>query len=272
MKKTKLDKVAFIGSGRMAEALISGLIKSKQVIAEDIITSDVRFERLEQIKEDYRVRVTAVNQEAADFARIIVIAVKPQMFQEAVLSLKVDSQKLVISIAAGITLDTLKKYFPENPLVRVMPNNPALIGQGLSAVCAGDLAKEDDLQLTEQIFKAVGKTVEVDEKLMDAVTALSGSGPAFIYLMAETMIETGISLGLTKNIAQKLVLQTLLGSAQTVLKSKKSPRELKEMVTSPNGTTQAGLAVLENNKFAEALIEAIIAAAKRSHELSLEWT
>jgi len=162
----------------------------------------------------------------------------------------------------------LQKLFPENPVMRVMPNNPALVGAGISALSSGDKVEEKDLDKVDRIFKSVGEVVKVQEKLMDAVTGLSGSGPAFIYLLVEAMVEAGEKLGLNKGDAEKLSAQTVLGSAQTLLKTKKTPRELREMVTSPGGTTLSGLRVLLDRKANEALTEAVIAAAKRATELS----
>jgi len=252
----------------MAEALIAGIIKAKVVSPIMILASDISPERLDYLKNTYKIGVTGSNQKAADFAGIVILAVKPQVLPEVCSRLRVKSKTLIISIAAGQGLDKLQKLFPENPVVRVMPNNPALVGAGISAVSFGEQVTEGALDKVNRIFRSVGEVVKVQEKLMDAVTGLSGSGPAFIYLLVEAMVEAGEKLGLNKGDAEKLSAQTVLGSAQTLLKTKKTPRELREMVTSPGGTTLSGLRVLLDRKANEALTEAVIAAAKRAAELS----
>lgn len=252
----------------MAEALIAGIIKAKVFKPNAIIASDVLPARLSYLKKTYKINTAAANQKAAQDAEIIILAVKPQVLPEVCRSLRVKSSAVVLSIAAGQGLDKLQKLFPENPVVRVMPNNPALVGAGISAVSAGEKVTEADLIKVERIFRSVGEVVEVEEKLMDAVTGLSGSGPAFIYLVVEALVEAGEKLGLNKSVAEKLAVATTLGSAQTLLKTKKSPRELRDMVTSPGGTTLSGLRVLEERRTAEALTDAVIMAAKRAAELS----
>lgn len=262
------DKIAFIGSGKMAEALIAGIIKAKAVSPKAILASDILPDRLTYLKKTYGINISADNQKAADFADVLILAVKPQVLTEVCAKLRVKNSALIVSIAAGQGLGKLQNLFPENPVVRVMPNNPALVGAGISAVSAGKNVVEEDLDKVNLIFRSVGEVVDIDEKLMDAVTGLSGSGPAFIYLMVEAMVEAGEKLGLNKTVAEKLAVRTVLGSAQTLLKTKKSARELREMVTSPGGTTLSGLRVLEERRAGEALSEAVIMAAKRAAELS----
>jgi pyrroline-5-carboxylate reductase len=255
----------------MAEALIKGLLKAKYP-ADKILASDISAERRSYLAEAYEIKVTADNQEAADFGETIILAVKPQFLREAVKNLKVKTSRLIISIAAGITIGYLEEHFKENPVIRAMPNNPALVGAGITALASGSQIKKDHLETARRIFEAVGSVVEISENLMDAVTGLSGSGPAFVYLFLEAMAEAGEGLGITKSLAEKLALETIWGSAETMKKTKKSPRELREMVTSKGGTTQEGLRVLEEQNFKAALISAISAAARRAGELSKEWT
>jgi len=252
----------------MAEALIAGIIKAKVVSPKAIAASDILPARLSYLKKTYKINTAAGNQKTADNADIVILAVKPQVLAEVGSQLRVKNSALIVSIAAGVGLGKLQNLFPNNPVVRVMPNNPALVGAGISAISAGEKVMEADLKKVEQIFRSVGEVVDIEEKLMDAVTGLSGSGPAFIYFIVEAMVEAGEKLGLNKAVAEKLAVTTVLGSAQTLLKTKKSPRELREMVTSPGGTTLSGLRVLEERRAAEALTDAVIMAAKRAAELS----
>jgi len=269
---SRAGRIAFIGGGRMAEALIKGLIKSKKIKSSGIMVSDILAERREYLKNNYGVRVTGNNQESADFGDTIILSVKPHIMKEGIRNLKVSREKLIISIAAGIPISFLQNIFIENPIVRVMPNNPALIGEGMTAIAYGSKAKDKDQAKALEIFDSVGETVEVEEGLLDAVTGLSGSGPAFVYLFIEAMIEAGENLGIKKEVARGLAIQTVLGAAETVKKTKKTTQELIGMVTSPGGTTLAGLAVLEDRGFKQALIDAITRAAARARELSQEWT
>jgi pyrroline-5-carboxylate reductase len=253
----------------MAEALIKGLLSSK-FPAKNIMASDIAPDRLKTIKDLYNVQVTENNGKAAEFGDIIILAVKPQTMKSAVSSLSLHPKKIIFSIAAGITISALENIFKENPVVRIMPNNPALIGEGISAICLGSKAKSEHLGAARQVFGAVGEVVEVKEELMDAVTGLSGSGPAFVYLFAEAMLEAGEELKIDSDIAEKLAIQTILGSAHTLKRTAKTAKELREMVTSPKGTTFEGLKVLEERGFKDALKSAILAAANRSTELSKE--
>jgi len=262
------DKIAFIGSGKMAEAMIFGLLKSKLFSAKQIVVFDVNSDRLSYMSENYGVSPVYSVQKAVAESNIVVLAFKPQNFPQAVEGVSFPEDSLVISIAAGITLSSLNDKIKCGTLVRVMPNNPALIQKGISAVSFFDDAKSEDVQKAVKIFESVGEVIEVKEDLMDAVTALSGSGPGFVYLIIEAMIEAGEALGLTKSNAEKLALHTIIGSAEAVIKTKKTPRELREMVTSPGGTTKAGLNVLEEKGFNQILIEAIKTAEKRAKELS----
>ncbi len=262
------DKIAFIGSGKMAEAIIFGLLKSKLFSAKQIVVFDVNSDRIAYMSENYGVSPVYSVQKAVAESNIVVLAFKPQNFPQAVEGVSFPEDSLVISIAAGITLSSLNDKIKCGTLVRVMPNNPALIQKGISAVSFFDDAKSEDVKKAVKIFESVGEVIEVKEDLMDAVTALSGSGPGFVYLIIEAMIEAGEALGLTKSNAEKLALHTIIGSAEAVIKTKKAPRELREMVTSPGGTTKAGLNVLEAKGFNQILIEAIKTAEKRAKELS----
>jgi pyrroline-5-carboxylate reductase len=215
-------------------------------------------------------KVSADNANTANNADIIILAVKPQNMASTLkeLASAIDNSKIVISIAAGITTFFIEESLPKGVRVlRVMPNTPALVGEGAAAIAKGSHATNADVKLTRFIFDAVGTSFEVDEKLMDAVTGLSGSGPAYFFLIIEALIEAGVKLGLPRDLAAKLSAQTMLGAARLCIQSDKEPAELREMVTSPGGTTAAGLKVLNEGKVRETFILAIEAATKRSKEL-----
>lgn len=252
----------------MTEALIKGLLSSKIISVPEIEVSDIDSNRRKYLENKFLISTCNDNQRVASLSDVVILAVKPQVLPEVVKKIEIRENQLLISIAAGVRLSFLEKSFSGIPIVRVMPNNPALVQAGVSAISLGKRAKKKHYALAQKIFSAVGEVVEVEEKLMDAVTGLSGSGPAFIYLAIEAMIEAGKKLGMTKSISEKLAVQTVLGSAKTMLVTGKSAAELRKMVTSPGGTTIEGLKVLEKNKFKDTLIKAIIAASEKSRVLS----
>ena len=266
-------KLAFVGAGKMAEALIARLPDKKNIFA-----ADVNRERLKALSAKYKIKILENNGAAFASAEVIVLAVKPQQMAEVLRGVGCrgigsgGKKKLIISIAAGIPLKYLQKMLPKCAVVRAMPNNPALVGQGITALAKGARITNYELRITKKIFESVGEVVEVPERLMDAVTGLSGSGPAFVYQMIGVMAVGGVKAGLPKKIAAKLALQTVYGAAATVKETGRDPEELREMVTSPGGTTIAGLNVLERRLFSAALIEAIGAAAKKSRQLSKQWS
>jgi pyrroline-5-carboxylate reductase len=266
-------KIAFVGAGKMAEALIARLPDKKNISA-----SDVSRERLRALSAKYRIKAVKNNLDAFEAAEVIILAVKPQQMAQVLDEVRVAlcelrGRKLVISIAAGIPLQYLQKKLPKNcSVIRAMPNNPALIGQGMTALAKGKRVTNYELRITRKIFEAVGEVVQVPEKWMDAVTGLSGSGPAFVYQMIEVMAAGGVKAGLPKKIAAQLALQAVYGAAATAKETGRSPEELRNMVTSPGGTTIEGLNVLERRLFAAALIEAIFASARKSNRLSKQWS
>jgi pyrroline-5-carboxylate reductase len=266
-------KLGFIGAGRMAEAILRGLISSKAFFKNNLIISDKDAARAKQISRKYNIKAAEGNAEAAGASDVIILAVKPQSMHAVLSGIAghVGPGRLVISIAAGITLKSLEKYLPKVPVVRVMPNNPCLIGEGISAICGGRFAQEKDLKTAEKIFSSVGDTIRVEEKHMNAVTALSGSGPAFIYEAIDALTDGGIEAGLPKDLSAELALKTALGSIKTVIKTKRSPEELKNMVASPGGTTVAGLRVLDEGNFKGALKKAVVKASARAREISEEF-
>ncbi len=264
--------IGFIGAGNMAEALIKGLVSSKTVSKKNIFASDVNEKRLKHIYKTYSVNISGDNAEIAKRADIIILAVKPQIIRKVLDPLSKDIKKkhLAISIVAGIKTKAIKKILSKAKVVRVMPNNPALVGEGITAISLPlqSEASDLDMRIVQKIFESVGKTVFVKEELMDAVTALSGSGPGFVYFFVEAMIDGGVVAGLSYGNARKLAIQTVLGSAKTLIESEKKPEVLRTMVTSPGGTTQAGIRVFESKGLKKIVSQAIVAALKRAKELS----
>jgi pyrroline-5-carboxylate reductase len=265
-----LKRLVFIGGGNMAEALLRGMLAADRLRPEEILATDVRDERLAHLKATYHVDVSSDNAQAARQTETILLAVKPQAMTRALDELKgaVGDRQLLISIAAGISTTAIAAHFPHPVrVVRVMPNTPALVLEGVSALARGRHATTQDIETTRQLLEAVGKVVVVDEALMDAVTGLSGSGPAYVFLIIEALADAGVKVGLSREVALALAAQTVRGSARLVLETGKHPAELKDMVASPGGTTIAGLHALEQGAVRAALINAVEAATRRSQEL-----
>jgi len=264
-------KIGFIGTGNMGEALISGLIVSGSADPENIICSDIKEDKLQAIREKYGVRITASNLEVVALSDIIVYAVKPQIMasvlRETVDSL--DMSKLIISIAAGVPMAAIETCLNKDlRLIRVMPNVAASVKEGAAAVAAGRHAREEDIQLAMSIFDSVGRSLFLKEnELMDAVTGLSGSGPAYIFLIVDAMADAGVKVGLSRQDALFLSIQTVLGAAKMLLETQSHPGQLKDLVTSPGGTAIAGLHTLEKGGLRTTLINAVEAATIRSMEL-----
>ena len=266
----KGKKVSIIGGGKMGEVLTSGIISGDLISPECITVSDILPERLGYLEEKYWVNVTADNKKAIKSADIVILAVKPQNMAYVLEGVSdiIDKAKLVISIAAGITIKFIEGYFKKDiRVIRAMPNTPALVGEGATALAVGNNATEDDLAMARHIFGSVGITVIVKEDLMDAVTGLSGSGPAYGFVIIEALSDAGVQMGLSRDIALTLSAQTLLGAAKLCLKGDKHPAELKDMVASPGGTTIAGLKALEEGKLRATLMSAVEEATLRSREL-----
>jgi pyrroline-5-carboxylate reductase len=266
----KGKKIAVIGGGKMGGALIEGMISGGLVKPEAVTVADTDEARLKELSLGCKVVVTADNRKAVKNTDVILLAVKPQNMGEVLAGLAgtLPVTALVISIAAGIATTFIEERLqPGIRVVRVMPNMPALIGEGAAALAPGLHATGGDLALARHIFDSVGITVEVKEGLMDAVTGLSGSGPGYLFLIIEAFAEAGVRMGLAPETSLRLISQSCLGAAKLCLKGEKSPAELRAMVTSPGGTTLAGLKVLEERKLREALIAAVEAATMRSAEL-----
>ncbi len=271
-KSGKATTVAMIGSGQMGEALIGGWLAAKTVSADALFATDASAERRDVMKRRFGVRTGSDNREAASWAGVVVLAVKPQILDGVVKDLSSAlADKLVLSIAAGVTIAHLEKLAPKGTrFVRVMPNTPVLVRDGVSALSFGAGVTEKDQQLARHLFEAVGRAVVVEEKLMDAVTGLSGSGPAYVFLAIEALADGGVKMGLPRTVADLLAAQTVLGAARMVLETGEHPAKLKDRVASPGGTTIAGLHRLEQGGLRAALMAAVESAAKRSEELGRE--
>ncbi len=263
-------KLVFLGTGAMAEALLKGLLREGTVDADEIVCAEPRPERREEIADRYGVEVTADNRAAAALADLLVLSVKPQVMDALLAEIApvVDARKLVVSIAAGVPIATIAgKLGAGVRIVRTMPNTPALVGAGATALARGAHATDQDLAQALSLFEAVGTAVVVDEPLLDAVTGLSGSGPAFVFLAIEALADGGVKVGLTRHVAMALAAQTVMGAAKLVLETGEHPGRLKDMVTSPGGTAIAGVHALEQGGFRAALITAVAVATRRSKEL-----
>jgi pyrroline-5-carboxylate reductase len=262
-----VDTLAILGAGKLGEALLSGILRSGSS-AHDVVVVERHAERAAFLKDQYGVRAVEVP-EAVAFARTLVIAVKPQdiggLLDE--LGPLVTPAHLVVSVAAGIPTAYLEKRLVGVPVVRVMPNTPALVDEAMSAISAGAHAGEEHLAATEALLSPVGRVLRVPEKQQDAVTALSGSGPAYFFFLVEAMIDAGILLGLPRAVAADLIVQTALGSARMLRDTGEHPVQLREAVTSPGGTTIMAIRELERHGVRAALLAAIEAARDRSAEL-----
>jgi pyrroline-5-carboxylate reductase len=263
-----------IGGGVMGEALLSRLIAQKLYHPEQVLVSEPNASRRDALAGQYGVQVTSDNRAAAAAIDVLLLAIKPQVFDVVAANIAVDQNQtetaplpVVISILAGVSLNKLQAAFGRQPVIRAMPNTPATVGAGMTALAAGQGVSSLQLEQATAIFQAVGEVVEVPESLMDAVTGLSGSGPAYVAMMIEALADGGVAAGLPRAIASSLALSTVLGTAQLLQQSDLHPAVLKDRVTSPGGTTIAGVAQLERAGFRSALIEAVQAAARRSQEL-----
>jgi pyrroline-5-carboxylate reductase len=262
--------IGFLGTGNMAEALIRGLLRSGAVKPEQIWGSEPRASRMEQIKSRYGIHVTKYNVDVVRHASIIILSVKPQILPTVLdeIAPHLKPRALVISVAAGVPIAVIEARLPTGiRVVRTMPNTPALVGAGATAIAANQHATSDDLKVTEQIFRSVGMTVVLDEEQLDAVTGLSGSGPAYMFLIIEALSDAGVKVGLSRYNAVALAANTVLGSAKLLIETGEHPGQLKDMVTSPGGTAIAGLHTLEAGGLRTTLMNAVEAATRRSREL-----
>lgn len=270
MTAAQQRRIGFIGSGRMATALARGLIQAEFVPAELVIASDVIDAAREAFQRETSARVAESNNAVIENADVIVLAVKPQMMTDVLNGIKdgVTAHHLVVSIAAGIPIKTYAETLGQDTrLIRVMPNTPCLVGASAAGFSVGGAATADDAQFVKDMLSTVGVAFEVAEPLLDAVTGLSGSGPAYVYQIIESLSDGGVRVGLPRDVATQLAAQTVFGAARMVLETGEHPGVLKDAVTSPGGTTIAGLHALENGGLRGTLINAVEAATLRSREL-----
>jgi len=263
-------RIGMLGAGNMAGALIRGLLASKTVTPEQVRASDVRRERLEELQETYGIVTHSDNRELVRWSNLVVLAVKPQVVDRALEQLDgaFAPDTLLVSIVAGIPIHALEARLPSHVrVVRSMPNTAAIALASATGIAPGATATEDDLRLCCALFDAVGRTVVLDESLIDAVTGLSGSGPAYIMLMIEALADGGVKVGLHRDTALLLAAQTVYGSAKLLLDTGEHPGRLKDMVTSPGGTAIAGLHTLESGGMRRTLIDAVDTATRRAAEL-----
>lgn len=264
------SKVVFVGAGNMAEAIAAGMVDAEFCAPEKIVLTDIRLERLQELEADLGIRTSTDNRVVKN-AEIVVLAVKPQVMGEVLKGIApvLRKETLVISIAAGITAEQIESALEDGiRVVRVMPNTPALIGQGASGIAPGALADEADIEVAEAILGCVGLTVRVEEGELDAVTALSGSGPAYVFYLLESMLAAADQMGLEKETARTLALQTVEGAARLMKDSGEEAAELRAKVTSKGGTTEAAIRSLEESGVKNAILSALKAAKARSEELS----
>jgi pyrroline-5-carboxylate reductase len=260
--------IGFIGGGNMAEAIIKGIFAK---YGKEIVVSEPVEKRRRYLEDTYNIKTTNDNKEVVKKCNIIILAVKPQNMDDVTseISEVISGEKIIVSIAAGITLSYLSSRLKTTKIIRVMPNTPALVQEGMSVMSMCECINDKEMGIIKDIFMSIGILLSLPEKYMNAVTALSGSGPAFFAYFVEAMIEGGIRAGLGKDEAATLAVQTLLGTAK-LLNTGLNPAKLREMVTSPGGTTAAGLKVFEEKKFKDTVIAAIEAATYRAKELGGE--
>jgi pyrroline-5-carboxylate reductase len=266
------QRIAVLGAGKMGGILIKALIEKHQIAPERVRATVAHEGRAHNLSHKLGVAVTTDNVAAVDGADIVFICVKPQVVQELAeqISDKITDKQLVISVAASVHTSQIESALGAGaPVVRAMPNTPSVVGQGMTALCKGQYAKSEHVEAASALFNAVGRTVVVDEKHMDAVTGLSASGPAYIYIILESLAEAGVKVGLPRDIATLLAAQTTLGAATVVLETGDHPALLKDAVTTPAGCTIDGIMELEEGKLRVTLIKAVVKAAQRAKELAL---
>ena len=266
-------KIAFLGAGKMGGIILQALLKKGLLSAKSTCATVAHEERAKSLAAKLKVKVGTNNAEAVKGADIIVIAVKPQVVEDVAreISGHVTPKQLIVSVAASVPTAMIEKQLPPNvPVIRAMPNTPCIMGEGMTAICQGKHASAADVAMTCHMFDVVGRTVVVDEKHMDAVTALSASGPAYIYIILESLAEAGVKVGLPRDIATLLAAQTTLGAAKVVLETGDHPALLKDAVTTPAGSTIDGILELEDGKVRVTLIKAVMKATQRARELLVE--
>ncbi len=267
------QKVGLIGCGVMGLALMSGIIHNNKVQSEDVIAWDISSDKLKETKDKLKIQTASDNREVLKFAEIIFLAVKPQDLPALLVDIKkeIEERHILVSAAAGTGIaEILKIVGEEKKVIRLMPNTPCLIGSGMTAISPGPGVEEKELDYITELLEPLGKSVVLEEKYMDAVTGLSGSGPAYVFMFIESLADAGVKAGLPRDTALLLACQTVSGAAEMVLKTGEHPSVLKDRVASPGGTTIEGIYALEKNSFRGTIINAVESAVKRSKELGRE--
>ncbi|MEW6679778.1 MAG: pyrroline-5-carboxylate reductase [bacterium] len=261
-------KIGIIGAGNMGSAIIKGILKKGIFKPDEIIASDIDKEKLKALEDELKIKTTQNNLEVFPFADGIILAIKPYHMGDLLEQIKPGVKgHHIISIAAGIKTGFIEERLNNARVIRVMPNMPCLISCGISAIAKGKYADDSDVSFAKRIFFALGDVVEVDENLIDAVTALSGSGPAYIFVIIDALISVGVKMGLSREVSERLVLTTISGSVLMMKQTKKHPAELRDMVTSPGGTTMAAIEVMERENLSGIIWKAVLSAEKRAKEL-----
>jgi len=259
-------KIGFIGAGAMAEALVGGIIENNLAVPSDVFLSDHKEQRCQYLVDKYQVKAFVGAASFLADVDVLFLTIKPQVAKTAIEEIyeQVPEKTIVVSVVAGLATEVLEQYFLKQPVIRVMPNTPVSVGEGMSALALGKNATAADSKVIENLFGAVGKALVVKESAMDAVTGLSGSGPGYAFVMIDALADAGVQAGLPRQDAITLAAQTLLGAAKMVLTTKEHPAVLRDKVTSPAGTTIAGIRVLEQRAVRAALIDAVQAAVDKS--------
>ncbi len=264
-----MHKIGFIGGGKMASAILKGIINSGWCKSDEIIVSDKNEEALKLIKENYNVNITVNNNEVLKSAKIVLFAVKPFVIRDIMDEIKenITQNHIILSIAAGISINSIEEILGKIPVIRIMPNTPALVNEGMSAVCKGHYALDEHVKIAEEIFSSVGKVINSEEKYIDVITAVSGSSPAFYYYIINEIAKAGEKLGLDYETSLKLSAQTALGSAKMIMDSGINPEQLIINVTTPGGCTAVGNDILKAHNVSDILFETIDKTAKKAFEL-----
>lgn len=263
-------KIGFIGAGKMAQAMIEGMVKSLTIPKENILVSANTEDTTKVIKQRFDICTTLNNRDVARFADILIIAVKPGLYATIIEEIKNDIKQnvIIVTIAAGITLMDIEKSFGfQIKTIRTMPNTPSLVGEGMSVICANDYLTENEIIEVEYLFQTFGKTERLEEKLMDAVPAISGSSPAYVYMLIEAMADGGVRQGIPRNQAYRLAAQAVLGAAKMVLETGKHPGELKDNVCTPGGATIEAVVTLEEKQFRGSIMTAMDSCTKKVKNL-----
>ncbi|MGF7185040.1 pyrroline-5-carboxylate reductase [Desulfitispora alkaliphila] len=262
-------KVGFIGGGAMAEAIIAGMVRGNSSYSEWFFVSDLNKERTSYLKDNYGINIANSNSQLINEVDVVFLAVKPATAGEVIKPLaQIWDKQVLVSILAGTKIDKITSLFGfEVPIIRVMPNTPSLVGSGMSALCKNNLVLDEQFEYVKNIFETVGEICLVDEGEINAITGISGSGPAYIFMVIEALIDAGVKMGLKRDLARQVAVQTVIGSANMVHSTDKHPAQLKDQVTSPGGTTIAAVSVLEEKGLRSALIKAVETASLKAEEI-----